>query len=130
MKITPIIALLTVFSFSTHAEEGGFKAGETAPPPHQQDAGYKGTEDTRENTINKVRDLNQDAWVTLEGNIIQHKQGESYLFRDKTDTIEIKVPQKVWKGKEFEADELVRISGRVQGKGESTVINVERLGEP
>lgn len=130
MKRTLIAASLVALSFSAFADEGGFKPGETAPPAHKQDSGYKGTEDTHENTIKKIRSLKEGSWITLEGNILKQQQGEQYQFRDKTDTIIIDVPQAVWKGKEVEADELIRISGRVKGQGDNAVVHVERLGDP
>ncbi|MCU5775301.1 NirD/YgiW/YdeI family stress tolerance protein [Erwiniaceae bacterium BAC15a-03b] len=131
MKKSFLIASLIALNFSVvAAETGGFKAGDTPPPKHEQDAGYKGTEDTRENTVNRIRDLRDGAWVTLEGNIIKQHQQERYAFRDKTETIDIVVPQSAWKGKEFGAEDLVRISGRVHGQGKSTIINVEQISEP
>lgn len=122
-----MMALLTLPAF---AEEGGFKSGEAPPPPHKQDAGYKGSEDTGQSTVASVRDSRPDAWTTLEGNIIQDKGNGHYAFRDKTGTLDVMIPKAVFREKTYEAQDLVRLSGKIKGKGENTVLHVERVDEP
>lgn len=128
MKKTLALAVLFAVSFSGFAQEGGFKGGE--PPPQQKDAGSKGTEDTGESKISQIRDMRKDAWVTLEGHILKKTADETYTFRDQTGTITANIPQATWKGKEFNADDMVRLSGYVKEKGEHTELNVERVDHP
>lgn len=123
------IFLLSVSSASM-AAKGGFESGETAPPAHKQDAGYKGTEDTQESQVKDIRDLKQGRWVTLEGNILEKQKGDRYTFRDKSGTISVTIARQVWKGKTFNASDLVRISGRVEGQGKQAALKVERVDEP
>lgn len=131
MKKVTLIALSALLSFSAlAADEGGFKAGEKPPAPAKQDAGYKGSEDTGQTNIADIRDSRDNAWVTLEGNIIKKESGDRYQFRDKTGTIIIMAPKSVFNGKEYDAQDLVRLSGNVSGKGDNTMIHVKQLGEP
>lgn len=123
-------ALMAVLSTSAFAEEGGFKPGDAPPPPHKQDAGYKGSEDTNQSTVESIRDVRPDAWTTLEGNLIKDKGNDHYDFRDKTGTIAVVIPKGVFREKTFEATDLVRLSGKVKGKGKDTVLHVERVDEP
>jgi uncharacterized protein YdeI (BOF family) len=44
MKKVILASLLVMMSAGVSAEEGGYKAGDTPPPQHKQDAGYKGSE--------------------------------------------------------------------------------------
>ncbi|MEM6159349.1 NirD/YgiW/YdeI family stress tolerance protein [Erwinia sp. P6884] len=128
MKKTLALAVLLACSFSGFAQEGGFKGGE--PPPQQKDAGSKGTEDTGESKIDQIRDMRKNAWVTLEGHILKKTADESYTFRDETGTLDVNIPHAVWDGKEFNADDMVRLSGYVKGTGEQTKLNVERVEKP
>ena len=90
MKKTVLASLLMVFSLGAIAEQGGFEGGKTPPPQKQQDAGYKGSEDTGQTHIEQIRDFRQGGYVTLEGYIVKKLSGDNYQFRDSTGTITIK----------------------------------------
>ena len=130
MKKMTLLALSALLSFSAVAQQGGFKGGEEPPPPAKQDAGYNGSEDTGQATIAGIRDVRENAWVTLEGNILKKEGGDRYQFRDKTGTISIIAPKKVFDGKEYDSQDLVRISGSVTGKGDNVTVHVKELGSP
>ncbi|WP_147197742.1 NirD/YgiW/YdeI family stress tolerance protein [Pantoea sp. MBD-2R] len=125
-----ILTLAILLSFGAMADEGGFKAGEAPPPPHKQDAGYKGSEDTAETKITQIRSLRDGAWVTLEGNIIKKTGGDTYDFQDKSGAINLTIPKSAWGGKKYDSKDLVRVSGFVKGKGKQTHVLVKQLGEP
>ena len=112
------------------SQEGGFKPGEKAPPAHKQDAGYKGTEDTSESQVNRLKGLKEGSWVTLEGNLIGRQTANRFTFRDKTGTVPVVIKQPVWKDRTFGASDLIRISGRTAGEGNNVSLSVERLDEP
>lgn len=130
MKKVILTTLLVMLSSGVYAEKGGFEGGEAPQPQSKQDAGYKGSEDTGQTHIDQIRDFRQDGYVTLEGYILKKEQGDNYQFRDSTGTITIVAPEKAFKGKKFAADDQVRISGRVHGKGENTTLHATEIEEP
>ncbi|MFU9137440.1 YgiW/YdeI family stress tolerance OB fold protein [Erwinia tasmaniensis] len=130
MKKILTLAALLAFSLNVMADDGGFKGGDAPPPPQKKDAGYKGTEDTTESQISGIRDLRDGAWVTLEGNLIKQTGRDTFLFRDKSGTIDVTVPHAAWKGKKYGADDQVRISGYVKGRGKHTHVEAKQLSEP
>lgn len=130
MKKVILASLLVMMSAGVSAEEGGYKAGDTPPPQHKQDAGYKGSEDTGQTHIDQIRDFRQGGYVTLEGYIVKKEQGERYQFRDNTGTLPIIAPKKTFDGKTYTAEDKVRVSGKVQGKGEKTILHVTQIEEP
>lgn len=130
MKKVILASLLVLMSAGVSAEEGGFKAGDTPPPQHKQDAGYKGSEDTGQTHINQIRDFRQGGYVTLEGYIMKKEQGERYQFRDNTGTLPIIASKKTFGGKTYTADDKVRVSGKVHGKGDKTTLHVTQIDEP
>lgn len=125
-----LAALVAVASLSVSAQEGGYKPGDTPPPQSKPDAGYKGSEDTGQGTVKASRDSRKDAWVTLEGYLIKDHGKGRYDFRDRTGTILIHAPKGAFKGKEYSATDMVRVSGYVKGHGSKATINVERIDEP
>ena len=130
MKKVILASLLVVMSAGVYAEEGGYKAGEAPPSQHKQDAGYKGSEDTGQTHIDQIRDFRQGGYVTLEGYIVKKLKGDNYQFRDETGHLTIIAPKKTFDGKTYTADDKVRVSGKVHGKGDKTTLHVTRIDEP
>ncbi|MEY8769348.1 YgiW/YdeI family stress tolerance OB fold protein [Erwinia sp. ACCC 02193] len=131
MKKVLTLAALLALSLNVMAEDkGGFKAGETPPPPHKQDAGYKGSEDTNESQVKSVRTLKEGSWVTMEGNIIKKVSGNIYTFQDKSGNINLIIPESAWGGEKYDAKDLVRVSGFVKHKNKQTEIAVKQIGDP
>lgn len=73
--------------------------------------------------------MHKGAWVTLEGNVIS-QQDEWYTFRDPTGTIKVRIPQKVWNGQHFDAQDLVRVSGQVIHENGATSLDVGVISKP
>jgi len=123
-------AVILSLSFGANAAEGGFKAGETPPPQHKEDAGYKGSEDTGQTRISTIRDFRQGGYVTLEGYIVKKLGDNSYQFRDNSGTVRIDAPVESFKGKTYDSTDKIRVSGKVYGKGEAVRLEVSRIDEP
>ncbi len=58
------------------------------------------------------------------------QQEEWYTFRDPTGTIKVRIPQKVWNGQHFDAQDLVRVSGQISRENGTTSVNVEVIKKP
>jgi uncharacterized protein (TIGR00156 family) len=130
MNKTTWAAVMLCLSFGAYAEKGGFEAGETPPPQHKEDAGYKGSEDTGQTRVSLIRDFRQGGYVTLEGYIIKKVGDNSYQFRDSSGTVRIDAPAETFKGKTYDATDKIRVSGKVYGKGDSAHLKVARIDEP
>ena len=124
------LAILLPLSFAALAETGGFESGKAPPAQQNEDAGYKGTEDTAETPVTLIKDFRQGGYVTLEGYIVKKIEGDTYQFRDSSGTVNIKAPPATFKGQTFSAEDKVRVSGKVFGKGESAHLTVSRIDVP
>jgi uncharacterized protein (TIGR00156 family) len=124
------IAVMLPLSVGAYAETGGYEAGKTPPPQNKEDAGYKGSEDTGETPVTLIKDFRQGGYVTLEGYIVKKIKGDTYQFRDSSGTVNIDAPASTFKGKTYSAEDKVRVSGKVYGKGESAHLKVSRIDEP
>ncbi len=125
-----LTALLAALSSGVAAAEGGFKAGEKAPPPEKEDAAQKGTEDTRATKANLIRDFRQGGYTTLEGYIVKEQRPGSYLFRDASDEVRLQASADAFLGKTYQADDKVRVSGRVYGRADNAFMKVSRIEKP
>ncbi|MDF7651917.1 NirD/YgiW/YdeI family stress tolerance protein [Pantoea sp. Acro-805] len=123
-------AMMLPLSFGAYAETGGFEAGKIPPTQHKEDAGYKGSEDTAETPVKLIKDFRPSGYATLEGYIVKKVEGDTYQFRDSTGTVNIDAPPAAFRGKTYNAEDKVRVSGKVSGKGESALLKVTRIDEP
>jgi uncharacterized protein (TIGR00156 family) len=116
--ITSVVWLIIVISvyYASPCRRGGFESGKDPVPVERLYAGHKLQQENRQSRIKDVRDLRKNAWVTLEGNIVSKGKDSDYIFRDTTGKIDIEIPDKVWSGQHFGAQDLVRVSGRVEGQ--------------
>lgn len=130
MKRSTLFAGIFLLSFCVSAEQGGFDAGKTPPPQQKEDAGYKGSEDTGETPVTLIKDFRQGGYATLEGYIVKKVKDNTYLFRDSSGTVHINASESAFKGKTFSAEDKIRVSGKVFGKGNNTRMEISRIDEP
>lgn len=60
-----------------------------SPPPHKIGDGFRGMGDERAMTVKFAKTLHVGATLSLPGNLIEHKEEDRYLLRDKTGAIEV-----------------------------------------
>jgi len=66
-------------------------------------------------TVNEARNLPNDSWVVLTGNIINMLPGgRQYTFRDTTGDIALDIGPKEWRGLSVDASDKVEIYGEVK----------------
>lgn len=128
MKMKYLAALLISISVSVAAE--GFKPGKTPPSESHQDAGYKGSEDTRQTKISQITNFRPGGYVTLEGYIEKQVSDDVYRFVDGSGAITLDAKREVFQGKSYDSEDMVRVSGRVNGKGDATRLLVTQITEP
>lgn len=66
-------------------------------------------------SVSDVRQMPDDTYVTVQGNIVQ-QQGhdkEKYLFRDTTGEIIVEIDRKLWKGQQVAPETEVKILGEL-----------------
>ncbi|WP_039057841.1 YdeI family stress tolerance OB fold protein [Enterobacter sp. Bisph1] len=124
-KILFAAGLAALFSVTAFAEDApGLKADKAPPPPHKMDDGYRGMEDARTMTIKQAKGLHDGASVSLRGNLVEKESGDLYMFRDKTDQIQVYIPMAMFEGKSVSPDELVGISGSLDKKQQQARVRV------
>ncbi|MBO6056475.1 MAG: NirD/YgiW/YdeI family stress tolerance protein [Alphaproteobacteria bacterium] len=76
--------------------------------------GFKGSGvDSAIKTVSQVKDEQDDAWVTVKGNIVKKLSKDKYLFKDSTGEIVVEIDSKYWQGVEVNEKDVVELSGEV-----------------
>lgn len=123
--------LLTSFiAIPALAAQGGFSAEKEPVVTEHMYAGHKVQQENSQSRIQIVSSMHEGAWITLEGNVVSQQQDEWYTFRDPTGTIKVRIPQKVWNGQHFDAQDLVRVSGQVIHENGATSLDVGVISKP
>lgn len=106
-----IIALMTVVTLACTgaAMADGFNNGTT----QQFNNGYTGQAQALI-TVEQAKQMPDDAWVTLQGNIVKQIGDEDYVFQDSTGQINVEIDQKYWRGITINPTDLVQITGEVE----------------
>lgn len=128
MNKTIMAMLLGFTSFGTFAanQNGGFSGpGISSGQPVTQ-GGFTGGVQSVTNAA-QIKQQPDDAWVTLEGNIISRIGHERYRFRDSTGVIVADIDDKYWNGQNVTPNTKVRIEGEVDKDWTEVEVDVKRL---
>ncbi|AMO47156.1 TIGR00156 family protein [Kosakonia oryzendophytica] len=124
-KIAAIIAVFALCSAPAFAaNQGGF----TGPGASQQSGGFTGPNGSKA-TVESVKSLRDDAWVTLRGNIVERVSDDTYLFKDATGTINVDINRKRWNGVTVGPQDVVEIQGEVDKDWNSVEIDVKEISK-
>lgn len=80
-------------------------------------------------TVADVRQMADDTYVTVEGNIIeqQGKDHEKYLFKDATGEIIVEIDRKVWRDQPITPDVKVKILGELDQNRNPERVKIEAV---
>lgn len=120
-KLIPLI-VASALSVSTLAsaesnQYGGFNG------PNGVSSGFTGNVIT----VAAAKNLSDDAWVTLQGNIIQRLSKDNYMFQDSTGQIKVDIDYDKWNGQTVSPTDLVEITGEVDKDWNSIEIDVKNV---
>ncbi|AWH87302.1 YgiW/YdeI family stress tolerance OB fold protein [Limnobaculum parvum] len=132
-KLTILALLATLASASVFAQnstaEGGFNGPETTTSePTQKEVGFSGP-NAGTMTVEKALTMDDDTWVTLQGNIEQQIGKERYVFRDKTGTINVDIDHKRWNGLTISPTNSVELQGEINKDWNSIELDVKQMSK-
>ncbi|WP_445497196.1 YgiW/YdeI family stress tolerance OB fold protein [Photorhabdus sp. SF281] len=132
-KTFATVTLIALFSTpltaqTTHMQSGGF-SGPNATQPQTQAAPLGGFIDNnvRISTTEQVKNMWDDSWVVLEGNIESRIRGDHFIFRDNAGVIEVEIDHKYWNGQTITPQDKVRIEGEVDKEWSSVTVDVKKV---
>lgn len=122
-----IIALTTGPVFA--AQTGGFvdpAAKQAVSGATTTGGGFTGPSGNKA-TVKEAKTFSDDTWVTLTGKIEKRVGGDDYLFRDGTDSVQVEISDKRWKGQTVTPQDTVELQGKVDKDWDSIEIDVKRI---
>ncbi len=128
-KLAAITAIAMMASAPVFAAEGGFN-GPSATPTQTQNQTQQGgfvDKNATPTTAAKAKDLKDDSWVTLRGNITERLSDDRYLFRDASGTVNVEIDQKRWNGQNVTPQDQVEIQGKVDKDLNEFEIEVKQI---
>ena len=132
MKMKKFAALAAIMMMTTapvFAAQGGFNGPSATATQTQTQTQQGGFVDNNANltTAAKVKDLKDDAWVKLRGNITQRLSDDRYTFRDETGTVNVEIDHKRWNGVTVTPQDKVEIQGKVDKEWNDFEIDVKQV---
>ncbi|WP_409309358.1 YgiW/YdeI family stress tolerance OB fold protein [Pectobacterium sp. B1J-3] len=126
-KAAALLAITALVSAPVFAAQsgGGFVNPET-PTVSTHKGGFIDSQNSL-TTVDKAKDLRDDSWVTLSGNIEKRIGDENYLFRDATGTMEVEIDHKRWNGQMVSPTDKVEIQGELDKDFNSVELDVKQI---
>ncbi|KHT18701.1 MULTISPECIES: YgiW/YdeI family stress tolerance OB fold protein [Pectobacterium] len=126
-KAAVLLAITALVSAPVFAAQsgGGFVNPET-PAVGTHQGGFIDQQSSL-TTVDKAKDLRDDSWVTLSGNIEKRIGDENYLFRDATGTMEVEIDHKRWNGQMVSPTDKVEIQGELDKDFNSVELDVKQI---
>ncbi|MDU5453367.1 YgiW/YdeI family stress tolerance OB fold protein [Pseudescherichia vulneris] len=128
-KFAAIAAIAMMVSAPVFAAEGGFNgpsATQTQTQTQTQQGGFVDNS-VSPTTAAKAKDLKDDSWVKLRGNITERLSDDRYVFRDASGTVNVEIEQKRWNGQNVTPQDQVEIQGKVDKDWNEFEIEVKQI---
>ncbi|MBM3069960.1 YgiW/YdeI family stress tolerance OB fold protein [Enterobacter sp. RHBSTW-00994] len=126
-KFAAIAAIMMMTTAPVFAAQGGFNGPSATQTQSQPAQGGFVDNDANLTTAAKVKDLKDDAWVKLRGNITERQSDDRYLFRDESGTVNIEIDHKRWNGQTITPQDKVEIQGKVDKEWNEFEIDVKQV---
>ena len=78
-------------------------------------------------TISEALKMNDDSYVTIQGNIIKRISDDKYTFKDSTGTMTVEIDTEKWAGQSVNMTDKLELTGEIEKKLNSTVLDVDTV---
>ena len=80
-------------------------------------------------TVEEAKNMNDDAYVILQGYITDRNGDEKYVFQDKTGSITVEIDDDDWDGVDVSPADLVVIQGEIDKGWTAVEIDVDTISK-
>ena len=110
-KFLSILMLIGVSSSIVFAANGGFK--DTISP--------------KKASVSEILKMNNNSYVSVQGNIVKRISDDKYSFKDTTGTITVEIDDDKWGGVNAGTQDKLELVGEVEKKYNSTELDVDSV---
>ncbi|MDR7343638.1 uncharacterized protein (TIGR00156 family) [Pantoea alhagi] len=126
-KHAAMVAIVALFTMPVlAAQPGGFV--DPNAPQNQQPArkgGFKGPQNVV--TVKEAKELKDDSWITVRGNIVKRLSDDNYLFQDPTGTLSVEIEEEDWKGQNVAPGDKVELQGELDKAFNDAQLDVKQV---
>jgi len=132
MKMKKFAALAAIMMMTTapvFAAQGGFNGPSATATQTQTQTQQGGFVDNNANltTAAKVKEMKDDSWVKLRGNITERVSDDRYNFRDESGTVVVEIDHKRWNGVTVGPQDKVELQGKVDKDWNEFEVDVKQV---
>ena len=80
-------------------------------------------------TVEEAKNMNDDAYVILQGYTTDRNGDEKYVFQDKTGSITVEIDDDDWDGVDVSPADLVEIQGKIDKGWTAVEIDVDTISK-
>ncbi len=130
-KFAAAAAIMMMTTAPLFAAQGGFNGPSATQSQSQTQTQQGGFVDNNASltTAAKVKDLKDDSWVKLRGNITERLSDDRYTFRDESGTVNVEIDHKRWNGQTITPQDKVEIQGKVDKEWNEFEIDVKQVNK-
>lgn len=128
-KFAAIAAIMMMTTAPVFAVQGGFNGPSATATQTQSQQGGFADHNANLTTAQKVKEMKDDSWVKLRGNITQRLSDDRYTFRDETGTVNVEIDHKRWNGVTVTPQDKVEIQGKVDKEWNEFEIDVKQINK-
>ena len=81
----------------------------------------------RKTTISKALKMNDNSYVTIQGNILKRISDDKYLFKDATGTITVEIDDEKRMGQAVNTKDTLELTGEIEKKINSIILEVDSV---
>ncbi|MGD8163708.1 YgiW/YdeI family stress tolerance OB fold protein [Pantoea sp. FN0307] len=124
VAMVAIVALFTMPALA--AQTGGF-VDPNAPKTQTQTqkGGFKGPQNVV--TVKEAKEMKDDSWITVRGNIVKRLSDDDYLFQDTTGTLSVEIDEADWKGQSVSPGDKVELQGELDKAFNDAQLEVKQV---
>lgn len=110
-KHAAMVAIVALFTMPALAAQTGGFVDPNAPQnqAQSQQGGFKGPQNVV--TVKEAKEMKDDSWITVRGNIVKRLSDDDYLFQDQTGTLSVEIDDEDWKGQSVAPGDKVELQG-------------------
>ncbi|WP_230353772.1 YgiW/YdeI family stress tolerance OB fold protein [Lelliottia sp. WAP21] len=128
-KFAAIAAIMMMATAPVFAAQGGFNGPSATATQTQTQTQQGGFVDNNANltTAAKVKEMKDDSWVKLRGNITERLSDDRYNFRDESGTVVVEIDHKRWNGVTVGPQDKVELQGKVDKDWNEFEVDVKQV---
>ena len=92
----------------------------------EQNVGFQDN-NANKKTIVEALKMQDDSYVTVEGNITKRISEDKYLFKDSTGTMTVEIDTEKWNGQTVNMNDKLELTGEIEKKFKSTILDVDNV---